>query len=44
MATFRITVRTHPCRWVNSAAFKFFVSGKKGFAPAPDGWHMWIKN
>lgn len=26
-----------------SSSFKFFTSGKAGLAPAPDGWHMWLK-
>ena len=29
--------------WSAPSAFKFFTSGRAGFAPAPDGWHMWLK-
>eukprot|EP01049_Picozoa_sp_SAG25_P015651 SAG25_NODE_3262_length_1154_cov_1.334597_2_plen_86_part_00 len=28
----------------SSDSFKLFTSGTAGFAPAPDGWHMWLKN
>jgi len=30
--------------WDSPSSFKFFTSGKAGLAPAPDGWHMWLKD